>query len=108
MPRAPLPRDPREVIAEEQEYLYLSDPRDLQGRWWVAAACHDAEPDVFFPVSDRDSWSRTAALEFCAVCPVRAQCLTVALTDRSLIGIWGGTDEAERARLRRRQYADAV
>ncbi len=108
MPRAPLPRDPLEVIAEEQEYLFVSDPRDLQGPWWVDAACQDAEPDVFFPVSDCDVWSRTAALEYCGACAVRSQCLAVAMTDRTLIGIWGGTDEAERARLRRHHYADAV
>jgi len=108
MPRAPLPRDPLEVIAEEQEYLYLSDPRDLQGPWWSQAACQDAEPEVFFPISDRDHWSRSAALELCSACEVRAQCLAVAMTDRTLVGIWGGTDEADRARLRRRHLADAV
>jgi WhiB family redox-sensing transcriptional regulator len=47
-----------------------------------------------------------AAKRWCAVCPVRDACLTFALTDPGILehigleGIWGGTDEQERAWLK--------
>jgi WhiB family redox-sensing transcriptional regulator len=35
----------------------------------------------------------------CAACPVKEQCLEYALTNREY-GVWGGTTEAERRRIR--------
>jgi WhiB family redox-sensing transcriptional regulator len=37
----------------------------------------------------------------CDSCPVRAQCLQFALETNQEAGIWGGTSEEERRRLRR-------
>ncbi len=37
----------------------------------------------------------------CGVCPVCRECLEFALADDSLIGPWGGTNDAERRSLRR-------
>jgi hypothetical protein len=37
----------------------------------------------------------------CAGCPVRQECLEVALADPELVGLWGGTTDAERRVLRR-------
>jgi WhiB family redox-sensing transcriptional regulator len=39
----------------------------------------------------------------CASCPVREQCLDYALGKSTKRGIWGGLNEAERARERRRR-----
>jgi WhiB family transcriptional regulator, redox-sensing transcriptional regulator len=95
---------PREVvIAEEQGYLFHSEADDLQAPVWSDAACRDAAPDVFFPLSAHDVASRREALAWCRSCAIASQCLQVALRDPSIVGIWGGTDEVERARLRGRR-----
>ena len=52
-------------------------------------------------LSPRDVASRDEALSYCAACSIRTACLTLAMRDKSLVGIWGGTDEVERERLRR-------
>ncbi len=41
----------------------------------------------------------------CARCPVRQECLDFALADESIVGLWGGTSDAERRELRRRAVA---
>jgi WhiB family redox-sensing transcriptional regulator len=94
------PRD--EVIDEEHEYLFRSDPDALQGPRWALAACRDAFPVIFVPISTSDTVTRAQALAYCRDCEIRAECLRTALQDRSIVGIWGGTDEVERQRLRRR------
>jgi WhiB family redox-sensing transcriptional regulator len=40
--------------------------------------------------------------ELCADCPVRLQCLEFALADLTIVGLWGGTDDAQRREMRRR------
>jgi len=69
--------------------------------WRDLAACEGIDPDLFFP----DSWSQEAtapALEVCAGCLVRKQCLDEALTHNIQTGIWGGATEADRRAIRRR------
>jgi WhiB family redox-sensing transcriptional regulator len=71
--------------------------------WWGKAACQTADPDLFFPVSTtgRDGTEARAKL-VCARCPVRESCLAYAMqAGTPLQGIWGGTSEADRARMRR-------
>jgi len=70
------------------------------GTWQDQASCRDAEPELFFSASEAD---RAVALEMCATCPVRRECLEHALETREAYGIWGGTDEHERKRLLRRR-----
>ena len=41
----------------------------------------------------------------CEGCPVRTECLAMALADDSLVGLWGGTTEAERREIRRERVA---
>ena len=66
--------------------------------WWRYAACRDADPEIFFPVSSvgpgHGEVARAKAI--CARCPVRRQCLQFALATRQAHGIWGGTTEEER------------
>ena len=59
---------------------------------------------MFFPDSESDA---APALEVCAVCPVREECLEFALTTRQYDGVWGGTTESDRKRIRRRRAAAA-
>jgi WhiB family redox-sensing transcriptional regulator len=66
--------------------------------WQVHARCHEVDPEIFFP--ERGGSSK-AARAVCNQCPVRAQCLEYALNNKEQFGIWGGTSERERRRLRR-------
>lgn len=67
--------------------------------WFDDAACRDADADLFF---SQDEPQQQAALEHCAICPVRQQCLEHAMRKGEHYGIWGGTREGERRRLSRR------
>jgi WhiB family transcriptional regulator, redox-sensing transcriptional regulator len=66
--------------------------------WQVAARCVEVDPEIFFP--ERGGSSK-AARAVCNECTVRVECLRYALTNREQFGIWGGTSERERRRLRR-------
>lgn len=65
--------------------------------WAAHAACANTSPDLFFP--DKGG-STAAARAVCATCPVTTECLDYALRWRIPHGIWGGTSERERRRLR--------
>jgi WhiB family redox-sensing transcriptional regulator len=70
-----------------------------QGLGWQAMArCVEADPEIFFP--ERGGSSK-AARAVCSECTVRQECLLYALANREQFGIWGGTSERERRRLRR-------
>lgn len=71
---------------------------DESSRWWELAACQDADPELFFPVSEIGPARRQAARAkaVCAACRVRQLCLDYALTTRQVHGVWGGLAEQER------------
>jgi WhiB family redox-sensing transcriptional regulator len=71
--------------------------------WRDRSACRDADPDMFFPVGTTGAAVEQieAARHICGVCPVRAECLDFALATNQEAGIWGGTTEDERRKLRR-------
>lgn len=77
------------------EYPCVSD--DLS--WFSRALCAQSDPAVFFPLSERQE---RAAKKVCAACPVLSRCLAYAVRDPQLYGVWGGTSEAERSRIRDR------
>ena len=66
--------------------------------WRLLAACRDADPELFFPVSlSGPALEQIAqAKAICAGCPVRRQCLDFALDIRQDHGVWGGMTEQER------------
>lgn len=69
--------------------------------WMEAALCSQTDPELFFPelgASTRD------AKAICAQCPVLAHCRAYALEHRER-GVWGGTSDQDRARLRARAKA---
>jgi len=66
--------------------------------WMVDALCAQTDPEVFFP---EKGGSSRAAKAICAKCTVRPQCLSYALTGSMAHGVWGGTTEHERRRLRK-------
>lgn len=71
---------------------------------WTGALCAQTDPTIFFPEVGE---SAQQAKAICGHCPLQAQCLAEALDDPSLYGVWGGTTERERVRMRvaRRQNA---
>ena len=73
--------------------------------WREAGACHDADPDLFFPVSTTGPMILQVAdaKKICARCPVRRECLDFARANEPIDGIWGGTTPEERQRARRRE-----
>jgi WhiB family redox-sensing transcriptional regulator len=75
--------------------------------WWNLAACRNAEPELFFPISATSASSATVerAKRVCESCPVQSQCLRFALRHRQEQGIWGGLTEDERRSLNRRMAA---
>jgi len=76
--------------------------------WRDRARCLSAEPGLFFPAGETglESAKIEAAKAVCRVCPVREDCLQFALETKQDDGIWGGTTEAERRRLRRAWLAE--
>jgi WhiB family redox-sensing transcriptional regulator len=74
-----------------------------QDDWRALGACLSADPDLFFPISATGSSAAQAdaAKAICAGCPVHSQCLGFALGHRDVQGIWGGTPDDERRKLRR-------
>ena len=68
------------------------------GRWRDRAECKSMHPDEFFPESGKAS---DAAYKACFECKVKRDCLDYALTDPWIKGMWAGTNEAERSKIRR-------
>lgn len=67
-------------------------------RWQDDALCNGAPLEIFVPDKE-DEAGLAEARTYCDLCPVRESCLKYALTYGQR-GYWGGTDTAERKRLR--------
>ena len=72
-------------------------PEILTPEWMERAACRGEEPSVFFPSL---GGTTTTARAICSSCTVRQRCLEYALADPEISGVWGGTSEGERRKLR--------
>ena len=70
------------------------------------AACRGCDPKMFEP-PPKDYAAIDAARQICARCPIRRECLRVALATPDTQGIWGGLTTGERARFNP-QDADAA
>ena len=66
--------------------------------WMAAGLCAEVDPELFYPEFGAPNQD---AKRICAGCEVRAECLAYALAHRERFGVWGGTTERERRRLRR-------
>ena len=72
--------------------------------------CLKVDPDTFFPESpSTSSYKELAAYEdkvkiakeVCATCAFMDPCLAYALRTPNTLGVWGGTSEEERKRIKR-------
>ncbi|MFF8939218.1 WhiB family transcriptional regulator [Streptomyces paradoxus] len=69
-------------------------------------ACAGEDPELFFPVGTTGPAlvQIEEAKSVCRRCPLSESCLEAAL-QRNELGVWGGTDENERRRIKRRAAA---
>ena len=70
---------------------------------FVGAACYGADPNIFFPARGYSSAADAKAI--CADCPAIDECRAFAVDLMMDRGIWGGTSERERRRIRARRAA---
>ena len=71
--------------------------------WRRTAACRDTDPDLFFPVGTTGPAIEQidTAKAVCDTCSSKAPCLEFAMITNQDSGVWGGTSEEERRKLRR-------
>jgi WhiB family redox-sensing transcriptional regulator len=75
--------------------------------WRDVAACRDTNPDLFFPVGTTGPAIEqiAQAKAVCGECPAQSACLEFALITNQDSGVWGGTSEEERRKLRKQWLA---
>jgi WhiB family transcriptional regulator, redox-sensing transcriptional regulator len=73
------------------------------GDWRQGAACRDTEPDLFFPIGTTGPaiGQIEEAKRVCRNCDAQEHCLDFALATNQESGVWGGTSEEERRKLRK-------
>ena len=88
--------------------MALSSSRNLtlaaeNDEWRHSANCRDTSPDLFFPVGTTGPALEqiATAKAVCGTCPSQQPCLEFALLTNQDTGIWGGTSEEERRKLRK-------
>jgi WhiB family transcriptional regulator, redox-sensing transcriptional regulator len=71
--------------------------------WREHAACRDTNPDLFFPVGTTGPAIEQieAAKAVCQQCDAQSACLEFALVTNQDSGVWGGTSEEERRKIRK-------
>lgn len=74
-----------------------------QDDWRDLASCRDTNPDLFFPVGTTGPAIEQIeqAKAVCRQCEVQSACLEFALVTNQDSGVWGGTSEEERRKLRK-------
>jgi WhiB family redox-sensing transcriptional regulator len=75
--------------------------------WRDLASCRDTDPDLFFPVGTTGPAIEQIenAKAVCRQCEVQSLCLEYALSTNQDSGVWGGTSEEERRKLRKQWVA---
>ena len=75
--------------------------------WRDQASCRSVDPDLFFPVGTTGVAlvQIEHAKSVCRSCTAREACLEFALATNQESGIWGGTSEEERRKLRKQRLA---
>jgi WhiB family redox-sensing transcriptional regulator len=68
--------------------------------WYQHGLCKDKETALFYPETGDNTLAKKA-MTLCKACPVRAECLSYALSNNESFGVWGGFTVRRRGRLRR-------
>ena len=69
--------------------------------WALKALCRNLNTDAFFPARGENT---THIKMICKACPVVKPCLEYAMRNSEKFGIWGGTSERERRKMRSSKY----
>ena len=69
--------------------------------YWQRALCAEVDPELFFPRKGQYLEAQSAK-RLCNRCELKPKCLEFALKDPELKGIWGGTTEQQRYKIRNR------
>jgi WhiB family redox-sensing transcriptional regulator len=72
----------------------------MDNQWMDDAVCRQVGVQEFFPDKGESAKVRIAK-EICSACPVVAECLAFGINEP--FGIWGGTTEVERRKIRKLQ-----
>jgi hypothetical protein len=72
-------------------------PADAPG---ADAACHDADPEIFFPDGPDARTDHVLAVAICRGCPIRTACAEWAIARPLIRGIWGGLTTKDRQEIR--------
>jgi WhiB family transcriptional regulator, redox-sensing transcriptional regulator len=72
--------------------------------WRASSSCKDEDPELFFPIGTTGPalLQIEEAKAVCRRCPVMERCLQWAMESGQEQGVWGGTDENDRRRMKRR------
>lgn len=92
-------------MSSTMEQLVEAFVHDPATRWMRDAICAQTDPESFFPEL---GGSTKDPKRVCAVCPVKSECLQYALDTDQRFGVWGGTSEVERRRMRRERKGAAA
>lgn len=76
--------------------------------WRESAACRNVEPELFFPIGNTGGAVHQieSAKKVCRECDALEPCLEFALATNQESGVWGGTGEEERRKLRKTWLAN--
>lgn len=64
--------------------------------WTRVALCSQTDPELFFPLKGDTRRARA----ICGRCDVKPECLEWALAHDERYGVWGGTTERQRKRMK--------
>ena len=94
----------REMLDRQRSHLDPVAPTAPQDddpnpkTWKDKANCYGSDTGVFYPSNDA---SVDVPKRVCGDCPVKVECLEFALSNNEVFGVWGGTSERERRRIKR-------
>jgi WhiB family redox-sensing transcriptional regulator len=76
----------------------------MDSDWMIRGNCRHEAPATMFP---SDGEGVRSAMQVCAGCPVRVECLEYALANDIEHGVWGGASNRQRRRINRQRRTDS-
>lgn len=84
------------ALAPNPQFPSISDDALRPPEWTVDASCTHVDWELWFPERGKAGVkATTAAKRICHTCPVQAECLNYADSQRPQHGIWGGHSREE-------------